>query len=50
MKKYKVTLTPKTGTSGQSVRTTVEASDYSSAKRLVEVQYDTSKYTVQIQG
>ncbi len=50
MKTYKVTLTPKSGVSGQSIRTSVEASDYSAAKRLVEAQYDTSKYTIQIQG
>jgi len=50
MKTYKVTLTPKPGVSGQSIRTSVEASDSSSAKRLVEAQYDTSKYIIQIQG
>ncbi len=50
MKTYKVTLTPKSGVSGQSIRTSVEAVGYTEAKRLVEAQYDTSKYTIQIQG
>ena len=50
MKTYKVVLTPKPGVSGQSIRTSVDAADYTSAKRLVEAQYDSSKYTIQIQG
>ncbi len=50
MTTYKVTLTPKSGVSRQSIRTSVEAAGYTEAKRLVEAQYDTSKYTIQIQG